>query len=685
VAVERAIAQSPALLVAAGAAVASLGVMPALPLLKPLFRVPGNGVGLITVTAYPKGWDYAVLVILFLVSAAGGLVTALVAGRIILHRQSRAVQPAALDAASEPSAVGIDRSPSSSSSLSISKPALAAEAFGALPPTGKAAAWPPHSEVPLIARPHGRAITLAIAAAVALAMFPAHDFPYELVDAYHEGESLSPASVLMAGGRPYRDVFFMHGLATDGGLDLLVMGSPPNPIRARRLKAVLTAITLAVLVPIAAEVSTTIPGVLFGVVASLAALAAGELPAFGYFRLLPLLLMVWLTLSFLRRGRPLLLVAAATVASAGLLWSVDVGLFAVAGFFAWLIARTLLPGAVRPSVSVKMGVTLGAIAALVPLVILAGLRGDISRFFRDTFLRLPECFDAIYSIPAPPLTSAALLLKPFEAAAWLDTPSARYYVPIIAWGLLVALAYRAAARGEGRVGQAMLLIALTGFFELRTAAGRSGWAHTRMAVPLLGITLVSFALEPLARSLRRRRSLWTWLGALCGIAVAAGAFHYLELPANAAYLTKYYRSYRERLRPDPSYVRFPNPRAKDLYTYKQEADDLGALNRFSDSQMQGPIFDFSGEKDLYYMLNRPASTRCHDIPYLADPVLGKEALHQLERRPPVFVVVRGIEVLHNVDGVTYEQRTPWLARWIDEHYPQRVKVGRFVVGLPKEP
>ncbi len=629
----RAIARSPAALVVAGGGLLSLAVMPALPLLKPLFHVPGNGVGAMTVAGYPKGWDYAVLVILFLIAGAGGLIAAFLAGRI----RSEAAE-----------SDGDDRVD------------------------------------PLIARPHGRMITMAIASAIALAMLPVSDHPYQLVDAYHEGENLSPASVMMAGGRPYRNVFFMHGLATDGGLDLLVLGSPPNPVRSRRLRAVLTAMTLALLVPIAAEISPTILGVILAALASLAALAAGELPAFSYFRLLPLLLMVWLTLAFLRRGKPLPLMAAAAFAGAGLLWSVDVGLFAVAGFYAWLFARSLLPGERRPIVSAKLMAASGAITLLVPLLILMSVHGDISRFFRDTFLRLPECFDAVYSLPAPPLASPALLLHPLEAAAWLDTPSARYYLPMIGWGLLAALAWRAAARGNRLRAEAMLLVAVTAFFEMRTAAGRAGWAHSRMCVPLLGIALVSFGLEPLARSLRGRSSPWKWVLALCGLVVVAGAYRYLEIQANATYLTKYYRTYRQRLRPDPSFVPFPNPRAKDLYTYKQEADDLGALSRFSDSRLQGPIFDFSGEKDLYYMLDRTASTRCQDIPYLSDPTLGREALHQLERRPPVFVVVRGLEVLHNVDGVTYEQRTPWLARWIDEHYPQRIKVGSFVVGLPKD-
>ena len=206
----------------------------------------------------------------------------------------------------------------------------------------------------------------------------------------------------------------------------------------------------------------------------------------------------------------------------------------------------------------------------------------------------------------------------------------------------------------------MLLVALTAFFELRSASGRVSWGHTRFAVPLLGIVLVAFAIEPLIRSRHAARI-------AVAIAMIIAAVPYLEIVANAKYLGGYYATYRERLRPTPGTVPFPLPRARDLYTYPQEATDLGALYEFSQSMPpEGPIFDYSGEKYLYYMLARPASTRFHDIPYLSDPALGREAMKQLERRRPVFVVISGLPTLAQIDGVSNAQRTPWLAAWIDQ-------------------
>ncbi|HSP14832.1 MAG TPA: hypothetical protein VLV78_08780 [Thermoanaerobaculia bacterium] len=581
--------------VSAGIA-AAFAVTPLLPLLRPLFGVPGHGIGLVSVNRYPKGWDYAVVLILFAVAGLGTWI----AGRFTRE--------------------------------------WSAGFSGDGTTTAEAGA-------PSI-------VVVLLMVVVFLAILPARDHPYAFADPYHEGENLSAASVMMSGGRPYRDIWFMHGIAADGGLDLLVLGDPPSILRTRRIRSVLGAATVALLVPIAAEVSSTWLGVIFGTMASLAAIAAGQLPATPHYRLLPLLLAVWLALIAIRKERRAFLIAACAVASAGLLWSLDVGLFATAGIWGWMILRKRLDW--RAAIA----------TILTPLLLLLITRSDISRFFRDSFLRLPECFDAIYSLPAPPL--------PALSFPWLVSDAPHYYVPPIVYGVLAAAALLIPDR---RRGDAMLLLAFVAFVEFRTASGRVSWGHIRFSLPLLGIIVVAFAIEPLIRMKR-------WKEIALAIVLIVLAIPYFELPANAKDLAGHWMTYRERLHPTPGTVSFPIPRARDLFTYQQEANDVGALYAFSQSQPPGPIFDYSGEKFLYYMLARPAATRCHDIPYLSDPKLGSEAMKQLERHRPVFVVVKGHEVLANIDGVSNRQRTPWLAKWIDANYPQRITIGRYTVGLP---
>src|SRR5471030_3304970 len=128
----------------AGIAAAIL-IAPLLPVLKPLFSVPGNGVGLVSVTHYPKGWDYAVVGILFAIAALATIAVALLS----------APDPAV------PESVALTLS----------------QAKG----KGRVRAW-------LIA------LLMLI---VTIAILPARDHPYEFADPYHEGENLSPLSVMM--------------------------------------------------------------------------------------------------------------------------------------------------------------------------------------------------------------------------------------------------------------------------------------------------------------------------------------------------------------------------------------------------------------------------------------------------------------------------------------------------------
>ncbi|HSP33281.1 MAG TPA: hypothetical protein VLU46_03075 [Thermoanaerobaculia bacterium] len=549
-----------------------------------MFSVPDHGVGWVTVHHYPKGWDYAVVVMLF---AAAAIVTGV------------------------------------------------ASRFSATTNSGlKLAATPK--------RPAAIVVGMLL---VFLAILPARDQPFEFADPYHEGENLSGASVLLSGGHPYKDFWLMHGVATDGGLDALVAGDPPSMVRTRRMHAFLSAAAVALLVPIAAEVCSTWTAVVLATVLSLCGIAAGQLPATPHFRLLPLLAAVWCALIFIRTGKRAYLIAASAIASAGLLWSLDIGLFAVAGLWSWLILTRRIDW--RAIV----------VTVVTPIVLLLLTRSDIGVFFKDSFRRLPECFDAIYSLPAPPFRFTA------EAA--------RYYTPPIVYGAI-------AAAGFLLRRDAMLLIVFTAFFELRSASGRYSWGHLRFSVPLLGIVIVALAIEPLVRSRE-------WKRLTIAALIAIAAVPYFEVMANAKTLANDYATYSARLRPKPGTVRAPLPRAHDYFTYPQEAHDLGALYEFSQSMPAGPMFDYSGEKYLYYMLARPPSTRCQDIPYMSDPKLLRESLQQLERRPPVFVVVSGHEVLANIDGVSNRERTPQVAEWIDRRYPRRITIGRYTVGLPSTP
>jgi hypothetical protein len=563
------------------------------PLIRPLFNPPTGGVGVLTVHGYPKGWDYAVIALLILGAFAGGALMAL------LRRDEGAV------------------------------------------------AGP-------VTRPRG-GVTVVVSVVVFVLMIFIHDHPFAHMDPFHEGEHLTPGWLMRNGERPYTDVFILHGLAVDGGLDALVLGDPPSPLRPRRLQTLLDALTVALLVPIAAELAVTRIGMMAGVFASLCAMAALWLPVFPYFRLAPLLIAVLALLRYVRSGSIAAFSAAAVSASLGILWSFETGVFTLAGVIATFAIVRLLKLEAMPIRPALAG-SIAAVAMVLPVFVLLALGADLRRFAVDSFVILPRSIDAIWSLPAP----------------WKITPeSLRYYLPPVFYGFLTALGFLALRRGDRLLAGRIVIVTVFSILLFRSAAGRVGWSHTRYALPLFGIALIAFVLEPLV--LRRR---WVPAAVLTLLLV----FH-LEVADNTAAGTKLLREWPARQRP-VGLVPFPMAAGRGIYTTEQNAIDLGSLKLFVDS-LGGPderIFDFSNERALYYLLQRKPSVRCVDIHLLSVPRLRREALAQLEADPPLCVIVKGIPELFSFDGVSNEERVPELAAWIEEHYPRRTVIGRFIVA-----
>ena len=592
----------------AGAALGAIAVFAFAPDLRWLFDVPGGGVGLVTVTKYPKGFDYFVAIALIVVSAA---CSALVA--VLTSRARRvAARPAP-------------------------PPVLAARS---------------------------RAFAVAGGIVVFAAMLLAHDHPHAFMDMFHEGEHLTPGGMMREGGRPYRDIFFLHGFAVDGGIDALTLGAPPSPMRARRMETLLNALTLAMLVPIAAELSTSLAGGIVAAIVGLAAVGAGLVPAFPWFRLAPLLVSAWGLLVHVRRRNRASIIAATLAATLGVLWSLEVGLYTFAGAAAVLAGLCIIARRDFTRAVVKYGL----IALVAPLVVLLLARADVVRFARDSFVIIPSAIDATWSLPARPMPSLAKF----------DWEAARYYFPPVFFGFLIVLGAREAARRHREAALRIFIVAAMSVFVFRTAAGRCSWSHTRFAVPLLGVAFIAFVVEPAIRSMKFGGA-W-WRAPLLALLLVP-AWRYFEVDANAVSTWKFVKEFRSRLVPQVGQVPMPLPRARGVYTYPQEAADLAALAQLAAALPPGPIFDLSGERALYYLLDRRPATRCPDIAMLSAPRLTSEALGQLEQNPPVFVVVEGLQVLGSLDGVHNRDRVPAIAAWVDAHYPVRQQVGRYVVAL----
>lgn len=551
-----------------------------------LFRVPQGGVGYVTVSHYPKGFDYFVVAMLVAGAVAGGIAAAWsLRGR----------------------------------SGNVSEPGL---------PAGRSS----------------HRVTAGAALAVFAVMFFLHDHPYLLMEPFHEGEHLTPALLFRQGARPFGDVFVLHGLAVDGGLDALVLGDPPSPRHERRLETVLDAATLALLVPIAAEVCVTPAGSLLAALAALCAIGAGQVPVFPYFRFAPLLLAVLALLRYVRTRHSGAIFTAMAASTLGLLWSLDIGLYALATTAVIIV----LLRAWRPWLIV------GALA--LPFLVLLLIRADIGRFVLDSFVVIPRAIDAIWSLPMR------------TDMSW---ESARYFTPPAVDGLLLVFALRAYARGERDTAARLAIIAVASLFAFRSAAGRCGWSHTRYGVPLVGVALVAFIAEPLM--LARRR--------IAAILVTVAIVLHVDLPDNARRGGKLLAEWRGR-QSHAGLVAYPLRTGRGIYTTPENAADLSALQRFLNANAPpgAPILDVSNERALLYLLERTPATRCNDIAMLSAPPLLAEAMRQLAANPPPVVIVSGAPQVDNFDNLPNRERVPSLFAWIDANYPRRQTVGRFVVA-----
>lgn len=534
-----------------------------------LFSVPANGVGFVTVHQYPKSFDYFVISMLI----GGAFVGAVLAG--------------ALADKQEPDQPATRRSFRS---------------------------WP------------GAVVVFVL-------MLFVHDHPNLPLEPFHDGEHLTPAFLFRGGARPFRDVFVLHGLAVDGGLDALVLGDPPSLRRTRRLETLLDAATLALFVPIAAELCVTPLGAAAGVLATLAAIGAGWVPVFPYFRLLPLMIVV---LALLRRAPILALV----ISAVSILWSLDTGLYAFAT--AVIFCLLMRPMSWRRTI---MSIA-GSIAA--PLLLLVLLRGDIHLFLVDSFVTIPRSIDAIWSLPM---------------RSDLSWESARYFLPPVFFAILLVLAIRADSDDRWK----LVVIAIASILAFRSSAGRCSWSHTRYGVPFVGLAFVAFVVEPLFIARK-------WILASVAAAVLT---YYAEVVPNALTAGKFLIGWHAR-QSHQGLVAYPVRTGKGIYTSAENAADLAALNDFLPRDV--PILDVSNERALLYLLERKPATRCVDIAMLSAPPLFAEAMKQLEKNPPAVVIVSGSKDVDQFDGLPNRQRVPALFSWIDSNYPKRSVVGRFVIA-----
>jgi hypothetical protein len=457
------------------------------------------------------------------------------------------------------------------------------------------------------------------------------------IDLFHRGESLGPASDYLRGKVPYRDVFVLHGLLSDGLLDAWLMrlfGRSVDVVLAR--PAVLGSFAAPALWYLGMAIFDSIP-------LSALVVMLGAVTTVDNERILFEIVVLALLIAAIRRGSKALFVLSGIVAGIALFFSFDIGLYAIGG----AILTLLVLRRWGPIGAFAVGVLAGAAPFLIYLTALGGLAG----FFTTSFVVVPKIIDAVWSLPFPDLTSTFRQdLNLHTISDFFLYEKFRFVLnPLVIGVALVVLVQRAILRKGDRLDVA--LVALTAFALLtqRSALGRADFAHQYFSAFLIGPVIVILLVF-----------LWRAAGPMATMALLPLFFVALWVPDIANARVDDTIHYLGRV----SGIGFIDPSAAEI---RHRIDQVRYF--VTDLSRRGaPIFDFSNQPAFYFFCDRPNPTRFYQVPILSPPEFQREVIVALERAKPPIVIRRSPQQFDAFDGIDNAVRAQAVASYINDYY-----------------
>ncbi len=482
-------------------------------------------------------------------------------------------------------------------------------------------------------------------------------------DAFHEGESLGAAVTWQAGGRPYRDILFVHGVYQDPLRAVVAFKLFGRSIgAARTLESVdkLAAYALFALVVVRYGGGGAVAWAVMSVLASLFATR--------WLALQPRdVTVVAFLLSFAALHRRLSQGASrpgmipsflwAFLVPAAFAYSVDRG-FYLAGTFCLLAPLCYLRVLNRAGLAAPL--IWPPLAGLATGVVLLGvaLRGEFWAFFDFVFLKLPwykELLDGyVFDVFQAPYLAAGFLaalnvywLTIRVAATWATSSPARWAAVFDRWGLEVCL----------------MVLSLLCF---RSVLARADVAHLATDTwPTVLLTLV----------LLSRSTVWQ-LVPPAAVRVAVGTAGVVGVLILGAAL---WRAWEQRL----LQRNFPW-RVPDAVLIPEDYRTTAArLRRLMDSDDK--FYTLTNEGIWYYLLGRPAPSRFY-LAFLAAPRFYQEELvRDLERSRVKYVLVADRSQASRLDGLTNFERLPRVAAYLRRHYRPLITVRHHELWVRTDP
>jgi hypothetical protein len=475
------------------------------------------------------------------------------------------------------------------------------------------------------------------------------------VSVFEESHSLLPASEMLAGELPYRDIIPPHGLIQDGLLDYLIMkargATVGNTWKTRLALGLLNGTAMYALTwAMTGSAEAAFLSVL------LAALTNWFTPVI---RWLPVMVTLALICGAVRlRRRKWLLYAATGTVLCGAT-SIDFGAYT---FLTFLVAVWRFPGDRSKTLrSAAIGIAIGVVPLFSGLAVL----GIFDDFVRTTFIELPS-LAPVYALTIfqPPEILAKARWFPEVLVGLFDRTGFLYLI----WCVAVVFAGTMLIRRPRRRFEPMVLIAVWITIAAISYAERHHLYYAMAAAP--------FAVAATWFALRRRSALAPAM--IVGLIVLAAPTTHLGILA-------WIRDSRGPV--DQGWVEVPEiPRARGALFLHEDAAALRGVQKYvSLALAPGETWlDLTNRGIFYFFLRRDCPIRQPEVAFYETAEGQRQVISRLENDRRIrAVLVPGFTDRYTVDGVPNQQRVPLVWQYIQVHFELDFEEGDVVMWRRK--
>ena len=481
----------------------------------------------------------------------------------------------------------------------------------------------------------------------ATSLLAAEGMPH--ADLFEDSHDLLPASEMLRGEKPYRDIIPTHGLIQDSILPYTAMRTGSETLgRALKVRGLLGGVNVIANHALATA-ATGSPEV--GIAAVFLGMMTGT--AAGTSRVLPALAALVIIASAVRRRDPRWLALAGAAVVISILTSLDFGAFAL---------LTILVAALRfrgQRLRAMKYTAIGGVGAAIVAFIALGIYGIAGDFVRVTLFEIAP-LTAAYALP-PFTTPGALapIANVPEVLAGLFEKSASLYVvwPLVAIGAAVALTRgeRGGPRRRAR-DESLLIIAIFFLVSGLSYAERHHLYWQFVTAPLVAVAIFRLfrSRAPLIRACAPAAVVAALMAAQPTLHIAiAGALRRAHGPI------------------EPGWRELGLSRARGALISDRDAANIDIVYRYALPRLaEGEtFFDFSNRGLLYFLLDRDCPIRQPEVAFYQTPALQREVIARIEANPRIrFAIVSASVDAASVDGVPNSVRAPLVWNYIQEHF-----------------